>query len=81
MPAWSIAKRCVDCGLVEIKVVGRGSITRGREDVVTVEWQKDIDRGLKQAQASGRAVLLDFLPPQCEAHALGWMPRYTRTSA
>ncbi len=27
---------------------------------MTVEWQKDIDSGLKQAKASGRAVLLDF---------------------
>ena len=27
---------------------------------MTVQWEKDIDSGLKKAQASGRAVLLDF---------------------
>jgi hypothetical protein len=27
---------------------------------MTVQWEKDIDAGLRRAQETGRAVLLDF---------------------
>jgi hypothetical protein len=55
----AFAKPCVGYGSERQKRSSRLTLSLGGI-IMAVQWEKDINSGLKQAQESGRAVLLDF---------------------